>query len=313
MARRQNVTSGTWAKYESHIRNHILTRWSGTAVGDITRIKVKGWVNKILRPNMSDDTAQDILILFLMILGEAVDEGLIGANPCRKLRISFDDASERPHASADEVDAVAGRVGGDNGLMIITGAYTGMRWGELAGLQWSRTYLDGDDPRIAVDEKVGALHEVGGHLKLGPPKTPASVREVHLPPFLVDELRAHRERNPGARFVFTGRDGCWHRRSNFRRRVWLPALAADPAQGWAEIQPEMLFHDLRHTHKTWLLEDEVAHVLQLERLGHKRAEDAPGIYSHVTAAMIETMLAALQERWDEYSTWSWGADGEQAA
>ena len=34
---------------------------------------------------------QDILILFSMILGEAVDEGLIPANPCRKLRISFDE------------------------------------------------------------------------------------------------------------------------------------------------------------------------------------------------------------------------------
>ena len=35
----------------------------------------------------------------------------------------------------------------DDGLLTITAAYTGMRWGELAGLQWSRTYL-GDNPRI---------------------------------------------------------------------------------------------------------------------------------------------------------------------
>jgi integrase len=311
----QHLTGGTWAKYDSHIRNHILTRWSGTTVGDITRINVKGWVNKTLRANLADKTTQDILILFSMILGEATDEGLIGTNPCRKLRISFADAAERPHASADEVDAIASRAGGDDdGLMIITGAYTGLRWGELAGLQWIRTYLDDDDPRIAVDEKFGALKEVRGHLELGPPKTAASVREVHLPPFLVDQLRAHRERNPGARFVFTGRDSGWHRRSNFRRRVWQPALAADPTLGWAEIQPSMHFHDLRHTHKTWLIEDETAHVLQLQRLGHQRAGDASGIYSHVTRVMIETMLVALQRRWDEYSTWSWDdTDGEQAA
>ena len=76
----------------------------------------------------------------------------------------------------------------------------------------------------------------------------------------------------------------------------------------------MHFHDLRHTHKTWLLEDNVAHALQLDRLGHKRAKNAPGIYSHVTTVMVQAMLAALQRRWDEYSTWSWdGTDGEQAA
>lgn len=79
--------------------------------------------------------------------------------------------------------------------MVITDAYTGLRWGELAGLQWIRTYLD-PDPRIEIDKEFGALHEVGGRLELGPPKTPASVRTVRLPPFLVDLLRVHRGRIP---------------------------------------------------------------------------------------------------------------------
>jgi hypothetical protein len=68
------VADITWATYDSHIRNHILPRWSGTAIGDIARIAVKGWVNKTLRENMADKSAQDILVLFSMILGEAVDE-----------------------------------------------------------------------------------------------------------------------------------------------------------------------------------------------------------------------------------------------
>jgi hypothetical protein len=48
---------------------------------------------------------------------------------------------------------------------------------------------------------------------------------------LADELRAHRDRNPDSRFVFTGVNGGLHRRSNFRRRVWLPALAGDEDKG----------------------------------------------------------------------------------
>jgi hypothetical protein len=91
------VADITWATYDSHIRNHILPRWSCTAVGEIARIAVKGWVNKTLRENMADKSAQDILVLFSMILGEAVDEGLIGSNPCRKLRISFEDRPARRH------------------------------------------------------------------------------------------------------------------------------------------------------------------------------------------------------------------------
>jgi hypothetical protein len=82
------VSETTWAKYDSHIRNHILPRWSGSALGDIQRIMVKGWVNKTLRANLGDKSVHDTLILFSMILGEAVDEGLIPSNPCRKLRIT---------------------------------------------------------------------------------------------------------------------------------------------------------------------------------------------------------------------------------
>ncbi|MEV6716203.1 tyrosine-type recombinase/integrase [Lentzea sp. NPDC051208] len=299
-----SVAAMTWSTYDSHIRNHILPRWSGTAVGDIERIKVKGWVNKTLRQNLADKSVKDILVLFSMILGEAVEEGLLTLNPCRKLRIAFDEAPERPHASTEEVDALAGRMDPDDGLLTLTAAYTGLRWGELAGLQWIRTYLS-SDPRIEVDPKFGALHEVRGRkLELGPPKTPASVRSVHLPPFLVDELLAHRERNLDAQFVFPGARGALRRRSNFRQRVWLPALAGDEKLGWAPLNQEMHFHDLRHTHKTWLIEDDVPRVLRLNRLGHKRKDVDDG-YSHVTDLMISRMLAALQSRWETDGGWTW--------
>ncbi|MCK2243666.1 MULTISPECIES: tyrosine-type recombinase/integrase [unclassified Crossiella] len=298
-----HVAEVTWTTYDSHIRNHIMPRWTGTALGDIQRIEVKGWVNKKLRPVLADKSAKDILVLFSAILGEAVDEQLIGSNPCRKLRINFNDRPERPHATTDEVDALAGRMEPDAGLMTITDAYTGLRWGELAGLQWIRTYLD-EDPRIEVDPNFGALHEVNGKLELGPPKTPASARTVHLPPFLTTQLAEHRERNPDSRFVFTGAHGGLHRRSNFRRRVWLPSLAGDKDKDWQPLNEEMHFHDLRHTHATWLIEDTVPRILRLIRLGHKR-KDVDDDYSHVTDLMIEQMLAKLQRRWEQDGGWMW--------
>lgn len=298
-----HVSTTTWSTYDSHIRNHILPRWTGTALGDVQRMLVKSWANKTLRPSLADKSVQDIIILFSMILGEAVDEGLIGANPCRKLRLNFAGSPERPHASGDEVDAIAGRMPPPAALMTITAAYTGMRWGELAGLQWRHTHLDGD-PRIEIDPDTGALHETRTALELGPPKTPASIRTVHLPPFLVGLLAEHREHDHHPRFVFAGRDGALQRRSNFRRRFWLPALAGDEELGWAPVQPTMHFHDLRHTHKTWLIEDGVPRVVQLQRLGHK-PKDASDRYSHVTRPMIDAMLTGLETRWAIFGTWSW--------
>jgi len=220
-------------------------------VGDIARIAVKGWVNNQLRRTLSDKSCQDILVLFSVILGEAVDEGLIGTNPCRKLRITFTERAERPHATPDEVVIISARMPTDAGLLVITAAYTGLRWGELAGLQWTRTHLDDVCPRIDVDPSDGALHELGGRLELGPPKSAASARTVHLPPFLADLLTEHRDHHPDTPFVFTGANGGLHRRANFRQRFWQPALTGNPEHGMPPIQQEMHFHDLRHTHETW--------------------------------------------------------------
>lgn len=143
-------------------------------------------------------------------------------------------------------------------------------------------------------------------------RLPASAREVHLPPFLVEELLAHRKRNPDSRFVFPGVRGALRRRSNFRQRVWLPALAGNEALGWAPLNQEMHFHDLRHTHETWLVEDGVPRVLRLERLGHKR-KDVDDDYSHVTDVMISRMLEQLQRRWEEDGGWSWIMEGRAEA
>jgi integrase len=120
---------------------------------------------------------------------------------------------------------------------------------------------------------------------------------VHLPPFLADLLTAHRDHHPDAPFVFTGANGGLHRHANFRQRLWQPALAGNPARGLPPIQPEMHFHDLRHTHETWLVEDQVPRVLRLQRLGHKR-KDIDDFYAHVTPAIRAKTLTALQQRWE---------------
>lgn len=218
-----DVSAGTWAKYQSHLGQHILPKFGDTALAGISRMAVKAWV-KALRRRLAEATVADVASLLSTILGEAVEEGLIGANPCRKLRTHTGHQAERPHATAEQVQRIAARSSPTHGVLIVTAAYTGLRWGELAGLQW--THVNLAQATIVIDPQEGALHEVGGRLVLGPPKTVASARTVYLSPFLVELLTEHRSCQ-GDRFVFTGVDGGLLRRSNFRRRVWLPAVAGE--------------------------------------------------------------------------------------
>ena len=97
--------------------------------------------------------------------------------------------------------------------------------------------------------------------------------------------------------VFTGVDGGLMRRTNFRRRVWLPAVNGHKRRGWAPLFPGLHFHDLRHTHKTWMIEDGVPEIAQCRRLGH-RMDGVRGRYSHVTQTMIDMLLEGMQRRWE---------------
>ncbi|WP_147268200.1 site-specific integrase [Spongiactinospora rosea] len=70
--------------------------------------------------------------------------------------------------------------------LVLTAAFTGMRWGEQAGLAEEHCHLDEGYPQVDPDE--GALREVGGRVWRGPPKSPAAARRIDLPSFLVDLL-----------------------------------------------------------------------------------------------------------------------------
>jgi integrase len=58
----------------------------------------------------------------------------------------------------------------------------------------------------------------------------------------------------------------------------------------------MHFHDLRHSHNTWLIEDGIPEIAQARHLGH-RLPGVRGIYGHVTEAMQHRITQALQHRW----------------
>jgi integrase len=288
-----DVSKATAAKYQTYLKIHVLPRFGGNQLNSITRMAVKTWI-KDLSGRRAPATVTDILALLSMLMGEAVEERRIAINPCRRLRPASIAKPERPWATAAQVVAIANQTSRAEATLVITAAYTGMRWGELTGLQRHNCQLD--DARIYVDPAVGALHEIAGELELGPPKTPAAVRSIALPPFLVTRLREHVDSHDHDH-VFTGADGGLLRRSNFSRRVWRPATDGNPRRTTAPVIPGMHFHDLRHTHKTWMIEDGVPEVAQAKRLGHRLA-GVRGIYSHVTPAVEQHLVDGLQTRWE---------------
>ncbi|MFD4252539.1 tyrosine-type recombinase/integrase [Amycolatopsis thermoflava] len=303
-----DVASATLAQYRSLTDNHIIPRWGDTSLNGISGIAVHAWGKKLRGQGYAASTVSTIIKLMAMMLADAADERLIPVNPIqprRRGRRRHQPRTEQLWATPEQVVAIAAQasalVGLWAGLLIITAAWTGARWGELTGLQRPNSHLD--DGEIVIDPHYGALHEVNGQLELGPPKTACSARTISLPPFLIPPLRAYLDSHDHPH-VFVSAEHQLLRRSNFSRRAMRPAADGNlhrvrPEVRVQPILPGLRFHDLRHSHKTWMIADGIPEVAQSRRLGHRISDELRDVYSHVAAEVEARLLDSLERRWHD--------------
>ena len=231
------------------MKTRVLPYFEGRAVGSLTRLDVRAWIVQLQAAGLAASTVRKCYQLAARVFDEAVESSMIGTSPCRRIELPQEARRQSVLLGADDVAALADAVPPQYRALILTAAYTGLRWGELAGLREER--LDLDRRRIDVAE---ILIEVDGALSFGPPKTKKSHAQVSLPTPLVFVIRRHLAEHADTdrtrRLIFTSDDSTPLRRSNFRRRVWLPAIEA------TGLPTSATFHALRHTCASWLIADE---------------------------------------------------------
>jgi integrase len=180
----QKVAPSTTAKRRRLLSRHLMPAFEKTQLCEINIFTAQAWANK---QTCAPVTTGHALTLLSMILTGAADAGYLLANPMYGRRRKTQDRPEHDvtqqqgavdHSEADketvwaqpdEVFELYRRMGGVAGLMVVTAAYTGLRWGELAGLHRSNALLKRADKIdrqpfertvLRIDPNVGALHEV---------------------------------------------------------------------------------------------------------------------------------------------------------
>lgn len=126
--------------------------------------------------------------------------------------------------------ALAAACGPSNDLVIYVLAYTGLRWGELAGLRVQDVLLE--RRRLVVARSVT---EINGRAGVGTPKSHHR-RQVPFPSFLAEPLRRHIAGRTPDPLLFTSPEGGVLRNSNLRRRSFDRAatVAGVPGLSWAD-------------------------------------------------------------------------------
>jgi integrase len=232
---------------------------------------VRRWRKNLLDAGVSAVTVAKAYRLLKAIMNTAVDDGLLRRNPCRIKGGGQEKSPERPVLTVAQVGVLADAAGPRYCALILLAVFGSLRWGELAALR--RCDIDMQARTVRVVRQLSEPR--GGGFAFGPPKSEAGQRTVAIPEVIMPDLALHvmthaAPGDDGLVFTSPGGDPLGH--SNFRRRVWVPALKT------AGLRP-IHFHDLRHTGNT-LVAGSGANLRELmDRMGHASARAAM-LYLH---------------------------------
>jgi integrase len=268
----------TLATDRNIIERHLVPALGSRPIGSISPSDVQTLVNR-LAARLAPATVRRYYAVLRAILTAAVDTDRIGRSPCRGIKLPAAVLRDRHVLTAAEVRAIAESVPQLYRPMIVLGVETGLRFEECAALRVGRLALLGARPSLTVAETAV---EASGALHFGPPKSSAGRRTIALSERLRDVLAAHLATAgiTGAdsdQLVFTGPGGGPLRYSNFRHRVWVPAVATAGLEGLG-----LGFHDLRRASATNMVHAGVDVRTAQHRLGHSDPRLTLGVYAQAT-------------------------------
>lgn len=179
-----SVQPNTLIGYQGYLRNHLNPFFKDTPVSTITPDMVQKYINlKAKTHSVKSITEQ--LNLLRSIFDAAVEDGLMGFNPCnsRRIKVVGKKSVKVLAYTEDEfkqLEETLDRLEGTPKLLLALSMYTGMRQGEMFALQW--TDIDLERSCIHVSKSVEWPSRNQGTIK--EPKTENGYRTICIIPQL---------------------------------------------------------------------------------------------------------------------------------
>jgi integrase len=297
------------------VEKRILPIFGNLPLGELDPSTIGRWKAAMVAEGLTPRTVNTYLSLLGTILNAAVDDDYLARSPLLRKSGAGRTAATRnqpvPRREVwllrEQLDRLADAIQPRYRALVLVAALTGMRWGELVALRWDDPRFDQplDDGavrgpgRLRIARAISDPRRTGRGVEKGP-KTEAGKRVIALDQETVQALLAHRELVGGGAYdrIFTSPGGSRGpsgtlAHNNFIR-VWKRALAkAELAHLWPEYGG-LHFHDLRHTHATWLIAQRVPMIAVAGRLGHANAVVTMMVYAHVDK-LVDRRLLTVDE------------------
>lgn len=290
-----NVRPSTLTSYEATIRNHIKPRIGAIRLESLTTHDVQEFYNSLRAPSenrkaLSAKTIKNIHGILHHALQQAMLNNYIRTNPSNSCVIPRATKKKvkplNEYQIADFLKAIKGHKYEN---MFLVALFTGIRQGEVCGLQWE--CVDFDDGTILIDKQLQSLRATtrGDSEKytLVPTKN-GKERTITAAPYVMELLwKTKQSQNANRKLwgnAFQENDLVFT--DDLGNRITPQALyRAFKIIVTESGMPMVRFHDLRHSYAVISLKsgDDVKTVQ--ENLGHATAAFTLDTYGHVTEKM----------------------------
>lgn len=271
---------GTWKPRTLATNTDIVKRrlapLHALPIGQVTYEQVMRQLSAWTNDGLAYGTRKRSYAVLKAVLADAVRRDLLARNPCDKVTWKDETAPAKARLtipSSEDVERLISSLDEPWSLLVELAAYTGLRAGEIAGLQ--KRHVNTALRTVRVEQTVVDLD---GSLSLGKPKSNAGYRDVgDLDPNLCQRLAAHLAGKRSNDYVFGGQDDASkprpHSHRNFTKRVFQPACAT--------LGLSMRFHDLRHFNASVLFDEGLMPLEVAARLGHHDGAFTLRTYGHL--------------------------------
>ena len=260
-----SVNPSTLECSRRNIRCHILPRLGERVAVEVTAEEVNDFIEQ-LQEDYSPKLVREIGGLLLRIVGMAgVGYGEDVTLP--KVRQKAVEVFTEPELK--QMGQVILHRPDRTGLGVLLTAYTGLRLGELCGLQWQD--VDAGAGLLHIQRTVERIAQTGGKtcLTVQPPKTENSERWVPIPKEMLRMLQTARKQPDS--YLLTGRERVPDPRTcQYRYKALLERCGVRYRN----------FHCLRHSYATRCVERGVDVKSVSELLGHADVRTTLRLYVH---------------------------------
>ncbi len=278
--------------YETALNLHLNPYFGKYLLAEITPDDIENFKNIICK-KVSTSTCNHILNRLSSILGYARELGFLIDNPIDRVRKFKNVRYEAKTLGEQEIIGLIENSVEPYRTLFLVAIYTGLRSGEILGLQWQD--IDFESNLIHVRRTLWTGRKDGPGMDgkhwwcFTLPKSKNSKRDVLMIAALRQALLEHKKVSTPNQLnlLFCTKSGQPISRGWLIQRHFHPALKAAGVTG-------VRFHDLRHSFATILLNRGINLPFVSKQLGHASVNVTVDIYHHILPSQIADQRDVIQ-------------------